>query len=125
MVGNCPHSSPTLSTSVTNILMAAQNLISQIAYASFRNSTEIAFSNDIISFLCGQLFVKIVQFLDKCGQFPICLATWRSNHRGMSYQMSVLKDLSEEEMICEMADEREGGGGKKEDLRGSIIAAAS
>ena len=40
--------------------------------------------------------------------------------------MSVLKDLSEEEaaeMICEMADEREGGGGgKKEDLRGSIIA---
>ena len=46
----------------------------------------------------------------------------------MSYQMSVLKDLSEEEateMICEMADERGGGGGKKEDIRGSIIAAAS
>ena len=43
----------------------------------------------------------------------------------MSYQMSVLKDLSEEEMICEMADEREGGVGKKEDIRGSIIAAAS
>ena len=115
MVGNCPHSSPTLSTSVTNILMSAQNLISQIAHASFENSTEIAFSNDIISFLCGQLFVK-VQFLDKCGQFPICLATWRSNHRGMSYQMSVLKDLSEEEMICEMADERGGGGGKREDI---------
>ena len=119
MVGNCPHSSPTLSTSVTNILMAAQNLISQIAHASFENSTEIAFSNDIISFLCWQLFVKFVQFLDKCGQFPICLATWRSNHRGMSYQMSVLKDLSEEEateMIREMADERGGGGGKREDI---------
>ena len=49
----------------------------------------------------------------------------REEHRGMSYQMSVLKDLSEEEMICEMADERGGGGGKKEDIRGSIIAAAS
>ena len=49
----------------------------------------------------------------------------REEHRGMSYQMSVLKDLSEEEMICEMADEREGGGGKKEDIWGSIIAAAS
>ena len=34
-------------------------------------------------------------------------------HGGMSYQMSVVKDLSKEEateMICEMADER---GGKK------------
>ena len=68
MVGNCPHSSPTLSTSVTNILMSAQNLISQIAYASFENSTEIAFSNDIISFLCGQLFVS--NFSTNVGNFP-------------------------------------------------------
>ena len=36
-------------------------------------------------------------------------------HQGMSYQMSVLKDLLSEEdeaaaeMICEMADEGEGG----------------
>ena len=39
--------------------------------------------------------------------------------------MSAVKDLSEEEateMICEMVDEREGGVGKKEDIRASIIA---
>ena len=67
--------------------------MSQIACAweLYRNTNKIVFLMTL-SFLCGQLFVKFGQFLNKCGQFPICLAT-----RGMSYQMSVLKDLSEDD----------------------------
>ena len=73
MVGNCPHSSPTRSTSVTNILMSAQNLIfSNCICASFQNSTEIACSNDIIilASCAGNFLSNLFNFSTNVGNFP-------------------------------------------------------
>ena len=66
--------------------------------------------------MCGQRFCQIWSISEQMWAISH-LSGKREEHRGgMSYQMSVLKDSSEEEateMICEMADEGEGGGGKK------------
>ena len=73
-------------------------------------------------FLCWQIW-QISQQIRAICLTAACLV--EEHRRKMSYQMSAVKDLSEEEateMICEMVDEREGGVGKKEDIRASIIA---
>ena len=124
MVGNCPHSVLTRRHPVSKILIPHVSISKHIAWESNPDYTRVISAVFLASppFLCWQIW-QISQQIRAICLTAACLV--EEPRRRMSYQMSAVKDLSEEEateMICEMVDEREGGVGKKEDIRASIIA---
>ena len=124
MVGNCPHSVLTRRHPVSKILTPHVSKSKHIAWESNPDYTRVISAVFLASppFLCWQIW-QISQQIRAICLTAACLV--EEHRRRMSYQMSAVKDLSEEEateMICEMVDEREGGVGKKEDIRASIIA---
>ena len=82
MVGNWPHSILTLPrTAVTKVLILPLAKVSQIALVYIQILMDFSLPH-----ICR--FIQFGQFLNKCEQFPLCLAP-----RRVSYQISVkLKD---------------------------------
>ena len=83
MVGNWPHSSPTRSTSVTNILILTQDLIfSNCMHPSIillQLYTDIVFSNDNILPVWATFLSNLFNFSTNVGNFP---SVWQ--HGGAS-----------------------------------------
>ena len=124
MVGNCPHSVLTRRHPVTKILIPPRLKVNTLHGKAIQiiQGSSVSFFWQTLPFLCWQIW-QISQQIRAICLTAACLV--EEHRRKMSYQMSAVKDLSEEEateMICEMVDEREGGVGKKEDIRASIIA---